>query len=293
MTKDIVKPPARATRQQTPITQYKPQTPRTATPAVAPVVAAPPNKIGRPRKNLPVQAPPVQMKEVEVEVGQRIVIPPPPPPPAKDTTTRTLVITPPKFEEAILLIRGTTPLVQHKFSEKAQIQIRETQEAGSQAGSKRKREPKDFEAAYNGARHIAAKRYGGWDGIHAGSFRNAMISACRVCGFKMTLAKLSLFVRADGFSDDGIPLVKITGGTPTMMVAPARNDNGSIDLRSRPKWAEGWEAKVHLRWDADQFSANDVFNLMSRVGIQVGIGEGRPDSKMSAGCGWGQFEVVS
>ena len=98
MTKDIVKPPARATRQQTPITQYKPQTPRTATPAVAPVVAAPPNKIGRPRKNLPVQAPPVQMKEVEVEVGQRIVIPPPPPPPAKDTTTRTLVITPPKFE---------------------------------------------------------------------------------------------------------------------------------------------------------------------------------------------------
>jgi len=32
--------------------------------------------------------------------------------------------------------------------------------------------------------------------------------------------------------------------------------------------------------------------LLARVGMQVGIGEGRPDSKNSAGMGWGLFEVV-
>ena len=47
-----------------------------------------------------------------------------------------------------------------------------------------------------------------------------------------------------------------------------------------------------IRWDADQFTLDDVTNLLSRVGLQVGIGEGRPDSKNSAGMGWGLFEIA-
>jgi len=35
----------------------------------------------------------------------------------------------------------------------------------------------------------------------------------------------------------------------------------------------------------------DVVNLIARVGMQVGIGEGRPDSKASAGLGFGLFEI--
>ena len=37
--------------------------------------------------------------------------------------------------------------------------------------------------------------------------------------------------------------------------------------------------------------ASDITNLMKRLGIQVGIGEGRPDSKESCGLMWGLFEV--
>jgi hypothetical protein len=58
-------------------------------------------------------------------------------------------------------------------------------------------------------------------------------------------------------------------------------------------WAAGWEARPTFRWDADQFSENDMVNLLARAGAQVGVGEGRPDSKMSAGCGWGEFEIVT
>jgi hypothetical protein len=39
-------------------------------------------------------------------------------------------------------------------------------------------------------------------------------------------------------------------------------------------------------------TADDIVNLISRVGLQVGVGEGRPDSKQSAGLGFGLFQIV-
>jgi hypothetical protein len=210
---------------------------------------------------------------------------------ASDPNTRQAIIAPPKFETAAIRIRGTSPYVQHAFSQKSQQTMIETQMAGSQARKGRQRDPKDFDAVFEGAKHKSTE---GWCGIPAPAFRNAMISACRTIGFKMTLAKLSLFVEADGFDAvDGTPLVKITKGDPERHFAPARNDNGSTDIRCRPMWREGWEAVVRIRWDAAQFSASDVANLFARVGLQVGIGEGRPDSRNSAGLGWGLFELVS
>lgn len=203
---------------------------------------------------------------------------------------RSVIISPPKFETAAVTIRGTAPYCQNKFSEKAKNMIIETQLAGSQAKKGKKREPKDFDAAYRGAMYLSRE---GWHGIPASAFRNAMISACRTVGFKMTLAKLSLFVEADGFdAEDGTPLVRIAG-EPHQHTAPARNANGSVDIRVRPMWNEGWETTLRIRWDAEQFSATDVVNLLARVGQQIGIGEGRPDSRMSCGLGWGLFNVIS
>jgi len=202
--------------------------------------------------------------------------------------TKALEIKAPRFEIVEFKIEGTAPLVQHKFSAKARNQIIKTQEAGSQAKGKKQREPKDFEEVYRGAMHVAKD---GWLGVPAGAFRNAMISACRTVGYKMTHAKLAAFVLADGFeSDDGTPLVRIYG-EPEKHTTYARNDNGSVDIRVRPMWKE-WRLKLRVRYDADMFSAEDVANLIMRVGMQVGIGEGRPDSKNSAGMGWGTFSIA-
>ena len=108
----------------------------------------------------------------------------------------------------------------------------------------------------------------------------------------MTLAKLAVSVIADGFDQvDGVPLVRITKGTPEYTEMPVRNETGVIDLRARPMWRPGWEAVVRIQFDEDQFSTEDVSNLMLRVGLQVGICEGRPDSKKSAGMGWGLFDL--
>lgn len=186
-------------------------------------------------------------------------------------------------------IRGTTPLVINKFSAKAKQIMMDTQMAGSTAKSRKAREPKDFEALYNGARHVSTE---GWDGIHAAAFRNAAISACRACGFVMTKAKLAIFVEPDGFdADDLTPLVRITEGTPQNVVSPCKNQSGVIDLRPRPTYFP-WAAVLRIRYDAGILTQSDVANLVMRSGMQVGIGEGRPDSKQSAGVGNGLFEIV-
>jgi hypothetical protein len=206
-----------------------------------------------------------------------------------ELSTRVAIgITPPLMKRLDLTLIGTAPLVINRFPAKAMQAMMEKQAAGSQAKKGKAREAKDFDAAFHGARHISTE---GWDGIHAGAFRKALISACRLVNFKMTLAKLSLFVEADGLDAiDGTPLVRIIGGEPERTDLPVRNATGVIDIRTRPMWRE-WSVNLRVKFDAEQFSATDVANLVARVGAQVGIGEGRADSKDSAGVGWGHFEV--
>jgi len=195
----------------------------------------------------------------------------------------------PDFRRIDINIRGTSPLVVNRFSAKAIEMMRATQEAGSSARGKKVREPKDFNALFENAKHISAE---GWEGIHAAAFRNGAISACKTVGVKMTHAKLAFSVFADGFDKvDGAPLVRLTEGEAEQWVAPTRNATGVVDLRCRPMYRE-WAAVLRMRYDAGMFSSTDLVNLISRVGLQVGIGEGRPDSKASAGLGFGLFEII-
>lgn len=195
----------------------------------------------------------------------------------------------PKFQIVTFTITGSAPYVANKFSQEARDMMQAKQEEGSQAQKGKKREPKNFEAGYLGAMHSMAD---GSHGIPCTAFRQAMISACRLVGFKMTLAKLALFVLPDGQdSDDGAPLVRITRGTPRRTDDYVLNETGVADIRPRPRWDAGWQAVVRVRYDSDIFSDLDVENLMMRVGVQVGVGAGRPDSKSSAGQDWGTFTV--
>lgn len=206
----------------------------------------------------------------------------------KDNTAKreTLTIPPLNLVEMTFAITGLAPYMQAKFSEKAKRMMAEKMEAGSTAKKGKKREPRNFEDDYRNAMYLDDQ---GRCGIPAPCFRNAMISACRVCGFKMTVAKLSVFVEAESYSTCGTPLILIEG-EPTMDVRPTRNATGVADLRARPRW-DNWSAKVRVTFDGDQFTRGDVLNLMTRCGRQVGIGEGRPDSKSSAGIGYGIFSV--
>lgn len=204
---------------------------------------------------------------------------------------QSVTISAPNFQVAEFTIVGDAPYVQNKFSAKAKEMMHQTQAAGSTARKGKQRQAKDFDEVYRQAQHVA---HDGWHGIPAASFRAALISACRLVGFQMTKAKLAVFIIADGFdADEGTPLVRITKGEPQYVEHMVRNATGVADLRARALWREGWEARLRVRFDADLFTMADVANLLLRAGQQVGVGEGRPDSKQSTGMGWGTFAIRS
>ena len=205
-------------------------------------------------------------------------------------TTQRVEITAPKMETVAFTIRGTSPLVIHAFSRKTREQMKASQEQGDKAKNRKKREPKDFKALCEGAKHKAAD---GWCGIPANALRAGMISVCRLTGFVMTRAKLAIFIEADGFdAEDFTPLVKITKGQPEYFESMVRLSDGSVDISARPLWKPGWEAVVRVSYDTDQMSREDIGNLLMRLGRQAGICEGRPNSTNSTGQGWGLFELV-
>jgi hypothetical protein len=194
----------------------------------------------------------------------------------------------PNFQTARFTIRGTSPLVIHRFSAKTKAQMKLKMETGKAASSRKNREAKDTDELFQEARYISKE---GWDGFHAGALRHALISACRLVNFRMTLAKLSVFIEADGVdaTEPQIPLVRIYA-KPVKQEDMARVETGQPYVTVRAAYHD-WTAKVRIRWDLDQFTQTDVANLLMRVGQQVGICEGRPDSKNSAGMGWGLFTL--
>lgn len=200
----------------------------------------------------------------------------------------TVTIKPPSFGTLNFHVVGMAPLVIHRFSAKTKAQMKQKMEAGRAAGNKKNREAKATDDLYEEARYKSAE---GWDGFNAAAVRAAMISACRLVGFKMTLAKLSVFVEADGCDaeEPQIQLIRIHGD-PVKQEDMARVETGQPYVTVRAAYRQ-WEAYIRIRFDMDQFTSVDVANLIARVGLQVGLGEGRPDSKNSAGMGWGLFRV--
>jgi len=201
-----------------------------------------------------------------------------------------LSIPPPNMRRLTFHVVGTSAYAQQRFSEKARREIEEKQAKGEQARKGKKRVARQFDADYEAAKHVSTE---GWIGIPCAAFRHAMIRACKLCGFAMTDAKITLFVMPDGQDRvDGTPLTRIYG-EPEKWMAHARNKgSGGCDLRIRPRWSK-WEAHIRVMFDADWFSDEDVTNLLARAGLQIGVGEGRYDSKESYGMGMGCFDVLT
>jgi hypothetical protein len=199
-------------------------------------------------------------------------------------------ISPANFQVAQFTLRGETPYMQARFTAKAMQAMRSKQAAGSVAKKGVKREARDFDRDFVEALH---RSEAGWVGVPASCIRNACIDACRMVGFEMTRAKMSVFVLNDGLDAiDGTPLVKLDAPEPERSEMIVRNATGVADIRVRPLWRQ-WGLTVKIRFDADQFTLTDVANLLERAGQQVGIGEGRPFSKRSNGMDFGRFTITA
>lgn len=208
----------------------------------------------------------------------------------KEAKSERVRIDPPNIQESIFHVIGETGLVLNKKDQSIIDGIKKTQEEGERAKNKRKREPKDFEAAFHRATY---KTIDGGYGIPASMPRNSMIAACRLAGLTMVKAKMSVFSVANAEdSVDGASLIKLTCAPPEMFIAAGILPNGSPNVSARPRFRR-WACELRVRYDGDQFEEKDIANLLSRAGSQVGWGEGRWFSKNSNGMGWGSFRLAT
>lgn len=179
-------------------------------------------------------------------------------------------------KQVTLRIIGTSPLVAHKWSEKAKDMMRE-----KHAGKKTKnREVRDPHAEYEAAMYRMP------DGRHAVpgmAIKRALISAAhKDLGIEKTLVRKAIFL----VIDDPMGYIPIECSEPFMREDTMRVGQGSTDLRYRPQYDE-WAMVVTFEIDAELLTLDDLISLIDRAGFGVGILEGRPE----VGRDFGRFMV--
>lgn len=177
-------------------------------------------------------------------------------------------------------IRGVTPLIVNRWSEKAKALMLSKQQTAIQP----KKEPKDPVALFEASRYRFPD---GRDGFPASAFKAAIVHAGRMYeGIAQVLIKQTVVVLGEGPEQ----LVPIEYDEITMREDTPRNASGVADLRYRAQFS-GWRATLRVRTIAGQFDHNSIIALVDAGGIG-GVGEWRPTAPKSATGTYGCFEVV-
>jgi|TARA_R110001599_G_scaffold224080_2_gene423242 hypothetical protein len=179
------------------------------------------------------------------------------------------IIAAPKIRELHLKVTGHSGLICHHFSDKSRKQIEDVQ-AKVAKGPKEARDP---QAEYEGAFY---KLEGGGYGFPCSGFKKSAIRAAKMLdGVNMTDARQMFFVEADDRDTTGVDCVRIEG-TPEMRTDTVRLSKGVADLRYRPEFRD-WSCTLKISYDEDLISGSQLVNLFSRAGLQVGVGDWRPE----------------
>lgn len=174
-----------------------------------------------------------------------------------------------------LNIRGTSPLICHKFSNKAKEMMLTPKDRRVTTA---KREPRDPEQLFRDSLYPLPDKRNAY-GFPASGFKKAAVSACRqIDGINMTFVRGAFFVMGD--------LVEILG-KPTMREDIVRLNGQSADVRYRGEFKE-WSAQLTIRYNKGSISKEQIINLLNIAGFAVGVGEWRPERNGA----YGMFEVA-
>lgn len=176
-------------------------------------------------------------------------------------------------------IRGTAPLIVHRFDEKAKQMMLDKQQLKS---TSKKKEAKDPVECYELSMYRLPD---GGHGFPAVGFKAAMVDSARLFnGVKMTELRAALRVVGEGPDQ----LVRISSPTPRMREDTVRVGMGTADLRYRAEYYP-WEAMLTIDYIPSILSMESVWSIVDAAGIG-GIGEWRP-SRAKTGI-FGTFEVA-
>lgn len=169
-----------------------------------------------------------------------------------------------------LRLVGTSPLIVHKWSEKAKKQMLDKQMKRASQG----KAAKDPEQDYRESLYI---RDDGSYGFPAVAFKAAAVRAGTYCDMKMVFLRGAFHVEGD--------LVHIEG-EPEAREDMVRVGQGTADIRYRPQFPK-WATEVAITYNSRALAAEQIVNLFEIAGFAVGVGEWRPEKDGQ----FGRFQV--
>jgi hypothetical protein len=196
--------------------------------------------------------------------------------------TITVSVSRPNLMVSQFKVKGLSPLISHKWSEKAKKEMRDKQTKKKLAPKQAKDPKAEFESSLYLLSNGTHPK--GPYGFPAVAFKAAAVRAAKqVDGMNMTDARGLFYIEPD----DG-DLVKIDSPKPPVMREDMVRLNGkSADIRYRGAFID-WSVLLNVRYNADVISQEQLLNLFELAGFSCGIGEWR----MEKGGTFGTFTLL-
>lgn len=173
-----------------------------------------------------------------------------------------------------LTVAGLSPLIIHRWSDKAKQMIKDKQAKKATKGREQRNPKKEYEESLY-------PFPGGGYGFPSVGFKAAAITAVgQISGLTKTFTRGTFHVNL------GEDLVKIEG-TPRMREDMVRLAMGVADIRYRAEFPE-WTCVLKISYNATVISPEQIANLFNIAGYAVGVGEWRPERDGA----YGMFHVV-
>ena len=206
------------------------------------------------------------------------------------TKEREVMIPAIDIKTAMIKVVGDSPLIVHKWSEKAKKEMLDKQMKKAKTKGHDAKDPvADFidsiywlegePAKKTESGFLDAIKNGARFGFPSVAFKAAAVSA----GYRAGVTKDKVSMNA-AFHIDG-EFVEIHG-VPHMREDMVRVGMGTADIRHRGEFTE-WYAVFPVRYNSGAISIEQLVNLFSLGGFACGVGEWRPEK---GGC-YGMFHV--
>jgi len=178
-----------------------------------------------------------------------------------------------------LTLKGTSPLICHKFSDRAQdaMLAKQMKTADRKVGKETKNPHRDYEESLY---VLKDGRYG----FPISGFKNAAVDACSFMDGMKKVVMRGAFHIVD--EHEGLAVIK---GTPRMRKDNVRVGMGTADIRYRGEFPIGWQTTLVVKYNENAVSIPQICQLFNAAGFGVGVGDWRPQKDGS----YGMFEVAN
>ena len=205
---------------------------------------------------------------------------------AKKNEAAIIEIKPINIVTTTVRIAGDTPLIMHRWSEKAKRMILEKQMKKTKSSAKEAKNPvEDFiesiywmegkPSEYTEEAFDESCRNGARFGFPVTAIKQATISSAYRNGITKDMASLrgAFFIAGEGSE----LLAEVKGSAPTMREDMVRVGMGVADIRFRGEFAN-WYMDLQVSYNANgAYTLDQIINLINIGGFSCGIGEWRPE----------------